>query len=86
MMPAPSAFPMRKEAVRTMRLIILGLMTFLAACQSGGITGSRAEITDPNAAFSQGGAHTNGTTGPAKGASPRRSGLIQGSDADSQGP
>jgi hypothetical protein len=35
---------------------MLGLITFLAACQSGGTTGSRAEITDPNAAFSQGGA------------------------------
>jgi hypothetical protein len=76
---------MRKEAVRAMRLIMLGLMTFLAACESGGTSGSRAEITDPNAAFSQGGARTNAASGPASSVSSRRSHLFQGSDADSQG-
>jgi hypothetical protein len=78
-------FLMRKEAVRAMRLIMLGLTTFLAACQNGVTTGSRAEITDPNTAFSQGGAHTNTSNVPASGVSPRKSGLFQGSDADSQG-
>jgi hypothetical protein len=76
---------MRKEAVRTMRLIILGLMTFLAACQSGGANGSRTEITDPNAAFAQGGAHTNASNTPVSGVSSRRGHLFQGSDAGSEG-
>jgi hypothetical protein len=47
---------MRTEIARALGLIVVGLMTSLAACQSGGTASSRAEITDPNTAFSQGGA------------------------------
>jgi hypothetical protein len=58
------SFLMRKEVVRVMGLIVLGLMTFLAACQTGGTTGSRPEITDPNTAFSQSGASQTPLTDP----------------------
>ena len=76
---------MRKAVVRTVGLIVFGLMTSFAACQSGGNATSKADITDPNTAFSQGGSHTNTATETPSGASSRRGGLLRGSDADSQG-
>ena len=75
---------MRKEVVRAVELVVLGLMMFLASCQSGGTVSSRAQITDPNTAFSQGGARANVGSAPVSGASSRRGGLFQGPDADSQ--
>ena len=59
---------MRKRIGMAARLIVLALMASLASCQSGrsgGNATSKADITDPNTAFSQGGAETstaNGTT------------------------
>jgi hypothetical protein len=66
---------MRKQFAKTAQWILLLLMASLASCQSGqtgGASGSRTEITDPNTAFSQGGAQPNSSTGPTGGNSSRR--------------
>jgi hypothetical protein len=81
-------FSMRKRIGMTARLIVLALMASLASCQSGqsgGNATSKADITDPNTAFSQGGAQTSTANGTTSGVSSRRGGLLPGSDADSQG-
>jgi hypothetical protein len=73
---------------RARALIVLALMSSLASCQSGqsgGNATSKADITDPNTAFSKGGAQTSTANGTTSGVSPRRGGLLPGSDADSQG-
>jgi hypothetical protein len=77
---------MRKEVARTVSLIVLGLITFLAACQSGGTSSKGAEMTDPNAVFSQGGAQTNAANGTTSGVESRRGrGLFRGPGADGEG-
>jgi hypothetical protein len=68
-------FVMQKRIAMAARLIILVLMASIASCQSGrsGATaGSRAEVTDPNTVFSQGGAHANATPGSSSQNSPRK--------------
>ena len=79
---------MRKRIGMAARLIVLVLMAPLASCQSGqsgGNATSKADVTDPNTAFSQGGAQTSTANGTTSGVSSRRGGLLRGSDADSQG-
>jgi hypothetical protein len=75
---------MRKQFGMAAQWIVLPLLASLASCQSGrsaGNAGSRTEITDPNTAFSQGGASANSATGPTSGNSSRRGrGLFGGSD------
>jgi hypothetical protein len=56
-----------------------------AQSRSGGNATSKADITDPNTAFSQGGTRANAATETPTGVSSRTSHLFQGSDADSQG-
>jgi hypothetical protein len=81
------SFLMRKEVARTVGLIVLGLITSFAACQSGGTSSKSAQITDPNAVFSQGGAQTSDANGTTNGASSRRGrGLFRGPGAGSEGP
>src|SRR5271157_1398491 len=64
---------MRKEVVRTAGgLIVFGLITSLAACQSGGSSSKSAQMTDPNAVFAQGGAQANAANGTASGVPSRR--------------
>ncbi len=78
---------MRKRIGMAARLIVLALMASLASCQSGrsgGNATSKADITDPNTAFSQGGAETSTANGTTSGVSSRRVRLLRGSDADSQ--
>jgi len=71
---------MRKRFAKTAQWILLPLIASLASCQSGRTAGSRTEITDPNTAFSQGGAQANSSTGPSGGNSSRRGrGLYGGS-------
>ena len=81
-------FSMRKRIGMAARLIMLALMFSLVSCQSGqsgGNATSKADITDPNTAFSKGGAQPSTANGTTSGVSPRKGGLLPGSDADSQG-
>jgi Periplasmic binding protein-like domain len=72
---------------RAMGLIVFGLTTSLAACQSQGTSNKSAQITEPNVVFSQGGAQTSSANGTTKGVSSRRArGFSRGADADSQNP
>ena len=78
---------MRKEVLRAVELTVFGLITSLAACQSGGTSSKSAQMTDPNAVFAQGGAQTNAATGITSGAPSRRGrGLFIGPGANSEGP
>jgi hypothetical protein len=79
---------MQKEVARAVGLIVLGMITSLAACQSGGSSSSKsAQITDPNAVFAQGGAQTSSANGTTGGAPSRRGrGLFRGPGVDSGGP
>jgi hypothetical protein len=78
---------MRKQFGMAAQWIVFPLIASLASCQSGrngGAAGSKTEITDPNTAFSQGGANANSGTGPASGNSSRRGrNLFGGSDGGS---
>ena len=51
---------------------MFGLITSLAACQSGGSPSKSAQMTDPNAVFAQGGAQTNAANGTTSGVPSRR--------------
>ena len=48
------SFLMRKVVAQAAGLILLGLIISLVACQSGGTSSKSAQMTDPNAVFSQG--------------------------------
>ena len=53
-------------------VIVIGLITSLAACQSGGSSSKSAQMTDPNAVFAEGGAQTNAANGTTSGVPSRR--------------
>jgi hypothetical protein len=81
------SFLMRKVVAQAAGLILPGLIISLVACQSGGTSSKSAQMTDPNAVFSQGGAQKNAANGTTSGVSSRRGrGLFRGPGAGSEGP
>ena len=81
------SFLMRKVVAQAAGLILPGLIIALVACQSGGTSSKSAQMTDPNAVFSQGGARTNAANGTTSGVSSRSGrGLLRGPGAGSEGP
>jgi hypothetical protein len=67
-----NCFLVQKEYRWAAGLIVLGLTSFIAACENGGVGASKTETTDANTAFAEYGARANTPAGPTGNVSSRR--------------
>jgi hypothetical protein len=70
---------MHRKEVWLAGILLVGMTLGLGACQSGAT--AKSEITDPNAAFAQGGARADTSGTPVRGGGRRSRALSQGLDS-----